>query len=55
MSGRSAYFVEMIANAGLVAIHTASSGAAWRRIGGAQAGARHQPDRLRAADRPTGR
>jgi LDH2 family malate/lactate/ureidoglycolate dehydrogenase len=26
MSGRSAYFVEMIANAGLVAIHTASSG-----------------------------
>src|SRR5260370_34365788 len=28
MSGRSAYFVEMIARAGLVAIHTASSGAA---------------------------
>jgi LDH2 family malate/lactate/ureidoglycolate dehydrogenase len=26
MSGRSAFFVEMIANAGLVAIHTASSG-----------------------------
>src|SRR5262249_22177308 len=26
MSGRSAYFVEMIARAGLVAIHTASSG-----------------------------
>src|SRR5260370_17742704 len=28
MSGRSAYFVEMIAKAGLVAIHTASSGSA---------------------------
>src|SRR5439155_13675195 len=27
MSGRSVYYVEMIANAGLVAIHTASSGA----------------------------
>ena len=28
MSGRSAYFVEMIAKADLVAIHTASSGGA---------------------------
>jgi len=36
MSGRSAYFVEMIARAGLVAIHTASSGAAVAPFGGAQ-------------------
>jgi LDH2 family malate/lactate/ureidoglycolate dehydrogenase len=35
MSGRSAYFVEMIANAGLVAIHTASSGGAVAPHGGA--------------------
>ncbi len=34
MSGRSAYFVEMIARAGLVAIHTASSGAAVAPYGG---------------------
>ena len=34
MSGRSAYFVEMIARAGLVAIHTASSGAAVAPHGG---------------------
>ena len=34
MSGRSAYFVEMIARAGLVAIHTASSGAAVAPFGG---------------------
>ena len=44
MSGRSAYYVEMIANAGLVAIHTAASsphgGSARRR----QGGARHQSD-----------
>ena len=31
MSGRSAYYVEMIANAGLVAIHTAASSRWWRR------------------------
>lgn len=37
MSGRSAYFVEMIADAGLVAIHTASSGAAVAPFGGARA------------------
>jgi LDH2 family malate/lactate/ureidoglycolate dehydrogenase len=36
MSGRSAYFVEMIARAGLVAIHTASSGAVVARQGGAR-------------------
>ena len=36
MSGRSAYFVEMIARAGLVAIHTASSGAAVAPFGGAK-------------------
>jgi len=36
MSGRSAYFVEMIARAGLVAIHTASSGAAVAPYGGAR-------------------
>jgi LDH2 family malate/lactate/ureidoglycolate dehydrogenase len=36
MSGRSAYFVEMIANAGLVAIHTASSGSAVAPHGGAK-------------------
>jgi LDH2 family malate/lactate/ureidoglycolate dehydrogenase len=36
MSGRSAYFVEMIARAGLVAIHTASSGAAVAPFGGAR-------------------
>jgi LDH2 family malate/lactate/ureidoglycolate dehydrogenase len=34
MSGRSAYFVEMIAKAGLVAIHTASSGSAVAPYGG---------------------
>src|SRR5437763_5416826 len=37
MSGRSAYFVEMIARADLVAIHTASSGAAVAPHGGARA------------------
>ena len=37
MSGRSAYFVEMIARAGLVAIHTASSGASVAPFGGARA------------------
>jgi len=36
MSGRSAYFVEMIAKAGLVAIHTASSGSAVAPYGGAK-------------------
>src|ERR1041385_6820727 len=36
MSGRSAYFVEMIAKAGLVAIHTASSGGAVAPHGGSQ-------------------
>ena len=34
MSGRSAYFVEMIAREGLVAIHTASSGSAVAPFGG---------------------
>src|SRR5205085_4500071 len=37
MSGRSAHFVEMIARAGLVAIHTASSGASVAPFGGAKA------------------
>ena len=37
MSGRSAYFVEMIARAGLVALHTAASGAAVAPFGGAKA------------------
>ena len=36
MSGRSAYFVEMIARAGLVAIHTASSGGAVAPHGGSR-------------------
>ncbi|HTZ38215.1 MAG TPA: Ldh family oxidoreductase [Stellaceae bacterium] len=36
MSGRSAYFVEMIAREGLVAIHTAASGAAVAPLGGAR-------------------
>jgi len=36
MSGRNAYFVEMIARADLVAIHTASSGAAVAPFGGAK-------------------
>lgn len=36
MSGRSAYFVEMIARAGLVAIHTASSGGAVAPYGGSR-------------------
>jgi LDH2 family malate/lactate/ureidoglycolate dehydrogenase len=36
MSGRSAYFVEMIARADLVAIHTASSGAAVAPYGGSR-------------------
>ena len=47
MSGRSAYFVEMIANARVSSRSTpraaARGGAAWRHEGGA----RHQPDRLR--------
>jgi LDH2 family malate/lactate/ureidoglycolate dehydrogenase len=34
MSGRNAYFVEMIAREGLVAIHTAASGAAVAPLGG---------------------
>jgi LDH2 family malate/lactate/ureidoglycolate dehydrogenase len=34
MSGRNAYFVEMIANAGYVAIHTAASGGAVAPLGG---------------------
>jgi LDH2 family malate/lactate/ureidoglycolate dehydrogenase len=34
MSGRNAYFVEMIANEGFVAIHTAASGAAVAPLGG---------------------
>jgi len=34
MSGRNAYFVELIARAGLVAIHTASSGGAVAPLGG---------------------
>ena len=34
MSGRNAYFVEMIAQAGFVAIHTASSGGAVAPLGG---------------------
>jgi LDH2 family malate/lactate/ureidoglycolate dehydrogenase len=37
MSGRSAYFVEMIAKAGLVAIHTAASGRMVAPPGGAKA------------------
>ena len=37
MSGRSAYFVEMIARAGLVAIHTAASGRMVAPPGGARA------------------
>ncbi len=37
MSGRNAYFVEMIARAGLVAIHTASSGASVAPYGGMKA------------------
>jgi LDH2 family malate/lactate/ureidoglycolate dehydrogenase len=36
MSGRSAYFVEMIARAGLVAIHSASSGGAVAPYGGSR-------------------
>src|SRR5215831_15530481 len=37
MSGRSAYYVEMIASAGLVAIHTASSSRQVAPLGGARA------------------
>jgi LDH2 family malate/lactate/ureidoglycolate dehydrogenase len=37
MSGRSAYFVEMIARADLIAIHTASSAASVAPLGGAKA------------------
>ena len=37
MSGRSAYYVEMIANAGLVAIHTAASSRLVAPLGGARA------------------
>ena len=51
MSGRSAYFVEMIARADLVTIHTASSGADCRAVRRRPPGAWHQPDRLRGADR----
>ena len=39
MSGRSAYYVEMIANAGLLAIHTAASSRLVAPPGGAGAGA----------------
>src|SRR2546429_403652 len=46
MSGRSAYFVEMIARADLVAIHTASSGAAGAPHGGGRPGARPHPPAL---------
>ena len=49
MSGRSAYFVEMIARANLVAIHTASSGAAVAPHGGA----RLRPPVSDARRRPT--
>ena len=44
MSGRSAYYVEMIAKAGLVAIHTAASSRLVAPPGGTQGGARHQSD-----------
>src|SRR3989442_7191848 len=43
MSGRSAYFVEMIAKAGLVAIHTASSGSSVAPYGGARPVLRTHP------------
>ena len=47
MSGRSAYFVEMIAKAGLVAIHTAASDPMVAPPGGAKGRARHQSARDR--------
>ena len=45
MSGRSAYYVEMIAKAGLVAIHTAASSRAGGPARRHPADARHQSDR----------
>src|SRR5262245_39882080 len=44
MSGRGAYYVEMIAKHGLVAIHTASSSSLVAPPRRHAAGARHQPD-----------
>ena len=57
MSGRSAYYVEMIAKAGLVAIHTAASSRAGRPARRHAADPRHQSDRdcravVARADRP---
>ena len=49
MSGRSAYYVEMIAKADLIGIHTAGSTRSGRPAGRHAPGARYQPDRVRPA------
>src|SRR5262249_2001357 len=59
MSGRSAYYVEMAARAGLIGIHTVAAPPMVAPLGGARPGgrarrcrtrARHQSDRLRLSD-----
>src|SRR5881409_1638121 len=56
MSGRSAYYVEMAARAGLIAIHTVAAPPMVAPPGGRQGGPRHHSDRLRLPDggRPAG-
>ncbi len=51
MSGRSAHFVEKIARADLVGIHTVSCSRLVAPLGGNRSDLRHQPDRLRPAVR----
>ena len=46
-SGRNAYYLERIVDAGLVGLHTASGAPHVVPPGGKPAGARHQPDRVR--------
>src|SRR5881409_2270290 len=56
MSGRSAYYVEMAARAGLIGIHTVAAPPMVAPPGGRQGGPRHHSDRLRLPDggRPAG-
>lgn len=49
MSGRSAYYVEMVARAGPIGIHTVAAPPMVAPLGGAKA-ARHQSDRVRLPD-----
>ena len=51
MTGRSAYYCEKIARAGLVVIHTVSSSAAVAPFGGTRSALGTKPDRLRISER----